>query len=55
MFSHLDENIPTYKLRADNASESNRNWIQAPLYFDEEAIRELTDEQIQTTLDYFSE
>ncbi len=56
MFSHLDESIPTYKLRANNSEskENNSSWIQAPLYFDEEAIRELTNEQIHTTLDYFS-
>lgn len=52
--SLLGEYIPHYKLRADNnLPSSNSDWIQAPLYFDEEAISELTNEQIQTTLDYF--
>lgn len=55
VISLLDEKIPTYKLRADTVfSHSNCDWIRAPLYFDEQQISQLTNEQIQLTLDYFS-
>ena len=55
VFSLLDEKLPAYKLRADSIfSHSNCDWIKAPLYFDEQQISELTNEQIQFTLDYFS-
>jgi hypothetical protein len=62
-----DEKPPSYKLRANeekfsssintntNANNNhNCDWIRAPSYFDEQQISELTNEQIQFTLDYFS-
>ena len=51
----LNENLPLYKLRADTLfTHNNQDWVQAPLYVDEETIGELTSEQIKHTLDYFS-
>ena len=55
VFGLLDEQIPTYKLRADTAySQTNLDWIKAPFKFNEQEISELSNEQIQLTLDYFS-
>lgn len=48
-----ESKIPIYKLRADN-NNNNNDWIRAPSYFDEQQLSELTNEQIQFTLDYFS-
>jgi hypothetical protein len=55
------QSIPVYKLRATTTTTTdtaNTNkyecWVRPPLYFDEEAVRELTGEQIESTLDYFS-
>lgn len=58
-----EEKIPNYRLRADTefslnntttTSTNNCDWVRAPSYFDEQQISELTNEQIQFTLDYFS-
>ena len=54
-----ESKIPIYKLRADTTStttnnNNNNDWIRAPSYFDEQQLSELTNEQIQFTLDYFS-
>jgi hypothetical protein len=54
VFGLLDEETPTYKLRADTAySQVNIDWIKAPFKFNEQEISELSNEQIQLTLDYF--
>ncbi len=54
LFSLINDNLPLYKLRADTLfTHSNSDWIEAPLYVDEQEISELTNEQIKYTLDYF--
>jgi len=49
-----DQEVPKYKLRAQPAAETDYDWVRAPQFFDEEQISQLTNEQIKTTLDYFS-
>ena len=51
------DQLKLYKLRAETKSSSSTattcDWVRPPHYFDEEAIRDLSNEQIQLTLDYF--
>ena len=55
LFSIINDNLPLYKLRADTLfTHNNSDWVEAPLYVDEDSIGELTNEQIKHTLDYFS-
>ncbi len=54
-----EEEAPVYKLRSNSSSTQKAApdydcWVRPPLHFDEEAVRELSGEQIQSTLDYFS-
>lgn len=54
LFSIINDNLPLYKLRADTLfTHNNSDWVEAPLYVDEDTIGELTSEQIKHTLDYF--
>lgn len=53
--SLLDESLPQYNLRANTIfSQSNYDWIKAPFYIEENEIKELTNQQILFTLEYFS-
>ena len=55
LFSIINDNLPLYKLRANSLfTHNNTDWIQAPLYVDDDTIGDLTTEQIKHTLDYFS-
>lgn len=49
-----DQAAPLYQLRPKPATDVDYDWIRAPQFFDEEQISQLTNEQIKTTLDYFS-
>lgn len=49
-----EQSTVSYKLRASLATDADNDWIRAPKFFDEEQISQLTNEQIKTTLDYFS-
>ena len=49
-----EQSTVSYKLRASLATNADNGWIRAPKFFDEEQISQLTNEQIKTTLDYFS-
>jgi hypothetical protein len=44
----------TYRLRAEALNNNHTDWVQPPLYINEQEISELTSEQIKFTLDYFS-
>ena len=57
ILSLLEEQIPKYKLRADTITDfrgyDNEDWIQTPLIPLDDDL-ELTTEQIEETLKYFS-
>lgn len=53
-----DEPLKLYKLRGASNNEETCNsaasWVRPPSHFDEQAVKDLTNEQLESTLEYFS-